>query len=73
SPGQSPYGCTVCRKTFSSRSDLLQHQRSHRAKKRTHQCTECGKSFARVSALTQHRAIHRGERVFECSNCGDRF
>ncbi|NXE57220.1 ZN329 protein, partial [Casuarius casuarius] len=71
-PGQSPYQCTVCRKSFSRSSNLLQHQRVHMTKK-PYKCIECGKSFSRNSALTQHREVHRGERTFQCADCGDHF
>ncbi|NXW04687.1 ZN391 protein, partial [Fregetta grallaria] len=71
---QSPYQCTVCSKSFSCNSNLLQHQRSHVTKK-AYKCMQCGKSFSWISVLTRHQATHnmRGERIFECANCGDRF
>lgn len=72
STGQSPYQCTVCRKSFNSSSNLLHHQHSHTAEK-PYKCTQCWKSFSRNSALTQHQEVHRGERIFECSECGDHF
>ncbi|NWJ04367.1 ZFP2 protein, partial [Crypturellus undulatus] len=72
SPGQSPFQCSVCSKSFSRSSNLLQHQRVHTTKK-TYKCLECGKSFSRNSALSQHREVHRGERIFQCMDCGDHF
>ncbi|XP_009319670.1 PREDICTED: zinc finger protein 271-like [Pygoscelis adeliae] len=72
SPGQGPYECTVCNKSFSGSSNCLQHQRIHTTKKAS-KCMQCGKSFSRISSLTRHQAVHRGERIFECANCGDRF
>ncbi|XP_048346961.1 zinc finger protein 436-like, partial [Sphaerodactylus townsendi] len=61
-----------CRKFFSYRSQLLEHQRRHTADK-TFECTECGKRFSRRHALQQHQRIHTKERPFECSECGKRF
>ncbi|XP_025893286.1 zinc finger protein 22-like [Nothoprocta perdicaria] len=69
---QSPHQCTVCSKSFSRSSNLLQHQRVH-ATKKSYDCIECGKSFSRNSALSQHREVHRGERMFQCTDCGDHF
>eukprot|EP00075_Anas_platyrhynchos_P007457 XP_021126856.2 zinc finger and SCAN domain-containing protein 2-like [Anas platyrhynchos] len=59
STGQSPYQCTVCRKSFNSSSNLLHHQHSHTAEK-PYKCTQCWKSFSRNSTLTQHQEVHRG-------------
>jgi len=48
SPGQSPYQCTVCSRSFSCSSDLFLHQRTHATKRLTSAC-----SVGRASATSQ--------------------
>ncbi|KFP58243.1 Zinc finger protein 211, partial [Cathartes aura] len=54
------YQCTVCSKSFSRSSNLLQQPRSHTTKK-AYKCMQCGKNFSCISALTQHQVVHCGE------------
>uniref|UniRef100_A0A8C3HXB4 Uncharacterized protein n=1 Tax=Chrysemys picta bellii TaxID=8478 RepID=A0A8C3HXB4_CHRPI len=59
--GERPHECCTCRKTFTERSNLIQHQRIHAGEK-PYECCECGKTFTRCSTLIKHQRIHKGER-----------
>uniref|UniRef100_A0A452HGW8 Uncharacterized protein n=1 Tax=Gopherus agassizii TaxID=38772 RepID=A0A452HGW8_9SAUR len=66
--GEKPLQCLYPEESFSNRSDLNNHERSH-----TIQCLECGKCFSSKSALNSHKKSHRGDRSHKCLDCGKSF
>ncbi|XP_074841308.1 uncharacterized protein LOC142008164 isoform X2 [Carettochelys insculpta] len=67
-PGEKPFGCSECGKSFRLKGNLVKHLRSH-AKVRPYKCAECEKSFNCKSDLLRHEMIHRGEKPYKCSEC----
>ncbi|XP_073451131.1 uncharacterized protein [Aquarana catesbeiana] len=63
------YSCVVCDHSFTNRSALLAHQKSH-FQEGSHSCSECGKSFTTNADLLTHHRVHTGVRPFRCSECG---
>ncbi|XP_023102023.2 zinc finger protein 239-like isoform X4 [Felis catus] len=70
--GGKPYKCSECDKTFSHKSRLVEHHRSHTGEK-PYGCGQCGKAFSRKSCLLIHHRIHTGEKPFGCGECGKAF
>uniref|UniRef100_A0A8C8SC42 C2H2-type domain-containing protein n=1 Tax=Pelusios castaneus TaxID=367368 RepID=A0A8C8SC42_9SAUR len=71
-PGEKPFACAECGKSFRLKGNLVKHLRSH-AKVRPYKCTECEKSFTRQDKLTDHFRTHTGERPYVCTQCGKSF
>ncbi|XP_066469106.1 zinc finger protein 107-like [Tiliqua scincoides] len=65
---QAKHICTVCKKSFRSRGNLLIHEKNHTGN-RPFLCFYCGKSFYNISTLRVHVRIHTGEKPFKCSEC----
>ena len=75
--GERPFQCKECSRSFSDRSNLLQHVRSQHTKERTNTyfCTPCNHRFAEYNYVRRHlRKIHEGILSFICPEpCGIAF
>ncbi|KAF3812325.1 hypothetical protein GH733_019697 [Mirounga leonina] len=59
-PGPRSYACEECGRSFSWKSQLVIHRKSH-AGQRRHFCGDCGRGFDWKSQLVMHRKSHRPE------------
>ncbi|XP_042309688.1 zinc finger protein with KRAB and SCAN domains 7-like [Sceloporus undulatus] len=60
--------CLACGRSFSCKSSLSLHRRTHRGEK-SFKCGECGKTFSFWKCLISHQKVHTGEKQFKCSEC----
>ncbi|XP_038580257.1 zinc finger protein 84-like [Micropterus salmoides] len=70
--GSKPFSCSVCKRSFRQRHNLIRHGIIHTGEK-PFSCSICKRSFSRKQYLEQHMIIHTGEKLFSCSVCGKRF
>ncbi|XP_035537297.1 zinc finger protein 2-like [Morone saxatilis] len=66
------FACSLCEKTFSSRTLLTVHLRRHSGE-RPFACSYCDKRFLTNSVLKSHMRIHTGERPYACTFCDKTF
>ncbi|XP_026155770.1 zinc finger protein 420-like [Mastacembelus armatus] len=84
-PGEEPFSCLFCGKTFASGRNLTRHILLHTGEKLIN-CFICEKSFAFESELKTHKCIDSSHprqsqtegqisasRSFSCSQCGSGF
>lgn len=69
----TPYNCTVCDHSTSSRANIVKHFRVH-TKERPYKCLICDYASAWTSALHSHiRTVHPGTKPFTCTVCDAGF
>ncbi|XP_056588136.1 zinc finger protein 675-like isoform X2 [Triplophysa dalaica] len=64
--------CPQCGKSFTRKSDLNKHIRSHTGE-RPYACEQCGMTYIHKHHLNRHIQMHIGERSFKCDQCGKTF
>ncbi|XP_059363795.1 uncharacterized protein LOC132103021 [Carassius carassius] len=62
-----PFKCLVCKKDFTKKRYLTQHQQIH--SERPYQCNVCSESFKTETALVSHCKIHDAKRQHQCPIC----
>ena len=67
---EETFQCSNCNKSFTKKTDLVQHQRIHSGEK-PFQCSICNKCFALKDTLVNHQRTHTGEKPFQCSICNN--
>ncbi|XP_053578003.1 zinc finger protein 615 isoform X1 [Bombina bombina] len=69
---KKPFVCTICERTFTGKSQLNRHQRTH-TEERVYTCSECGKCFSHKPSLLYHYKTHTDEKPYICQICGKGF
>ncbi|XP_057693218.1 zinc finger protein 771-like isoform X2 [Corythoichthys intestinalis] len=71
--GGKLFPCTLCDRTYSWKTDLQRHKRTH-TEEQPFVCTICGKSFTEKRNLSRHAKTHAEKRKpFACSFCEKKF
>ena len=65
------YTCSTCNKTFSYRSNLTRHNRTHTSEK-LHKCQICNKLFNHSGNLKKHELLHVNN-FYTCDICNKNF
>ena len=72
-PGDSPFTCNECGKSFVSRQGLWEHGRMHAGSPAHFQCDACSKTFSSRQGYLIHHRTHTGERPYGCKYCWKSF
>lgn len=64
--------CNVCRRIFSTQSDLAQHMLGH-TKHKPFECDTCNMRFTTKRNVKRHKRLHTRIGMFECSECGKEY
>ena len=68
-PGENPFRCSYCGKTFNLSGNLKVHLRMHTGE-RPYGCSHCDKRFTTKKCKALHEMSHTGNKPFCCTDCG---
>uniref|UniRef100_A0A8C5RUR3 C2H2-type domain-containing protein n=1 Tax=Laticauda laticaudata TaxID=8630 RepID=A0A8C5RUR3_LATLA len=87
-PGEAPYVCPDCGRSFLYEEQCTLHQQSHlqvspdhgdvpaqhsQPEVRAYTCPDCGRWFPHQASLSKHRLWHTGDRPHTCAECKKTF
>lgn len=59
-----PYKCTVCGKTFKSKSNCCYHKHCAASSEKPFSCSTCNRKFSTKTHYNYHNLIHTGRLIF---------
>lgn len=66
--------CRVCRKKFSDKEAMENHQHKHSMESKPHKCEQCPKQYMYIQDLRRHINVkHSDQNKFRCGFCGRNF
>lgn len=69
---ERPFACAECNARFSTKNNLVVHQRTHSGEK-PYACEECNACFSTRGNLKRHVKTHTGVKPWKCSHCEQCF
>lgn len=66
------YSCSSCNSKFSTKGNLMVHQRRHTGE-RPFNCDKCNSCFSTKGNLKRHIKAHSGEKPYVCNVCNSKF
>ncbi|CAB4064728.1 unnamed protein product [Lepeophtheirus salmonis] len=72
--GQKLFKCDICKRSFTTKHSLVEHQWQHRGvTSRPYKCHICPKAYLRPNLLEAHVNSHKGIKPYVCNECGTKF
>ena len=65
--------CHLCQKSFTKKSNLIQHHKGVHGKNKPFRCQMCHKYFTQKHSLKNHLLIHIDSKPYNCPHCNKKF